>query len=107
MELELLKHSIINLVGNIVVYFLVAIMISWIISACFNIKNDVMPFGWITKLFKALTKVLTPLFKWLFEKLLLLLKVLLKLFLFALERLAVFIADVFRKLFDLIKDPED
>ena len=53
MELEILKHSIINLVGNIVIYFLVAIMISWIISACFNIKNDVMPFGWVTKLFSA------------------------------------------------------
>lgn len=107
MELEILKHSIINFVGNIVVYFLVAIMISWIISACFNIKNDVMPFGWVTKLFKTLKTVLTPVFKWLFEKLQLFLKILLKLLLFALERLAVFIADVFRKLFDLIKDPED
>ena len=107
MELEMLKHSIINLIGNIVVYFLVAIMTSWIISACFNIKNDVMPFGWVSKLFKGLSKVLSPVIKWLFEKLQLSLKILLKLLLFAIERLAVFIADVFRKLFDLIKDPDD
>ncbi len=107
MELEILKHSIINVVGNIVTFFLLAMMISWIISACFNIKNDVLPFGWVTKLFKALKTVLSPLFKWLFEKLLLLLKILLKLVLFTLERLAVFMADVFRKLLELTKDPED
>lgn len=107
MELEILKHSIINLVGNIVTFFLLAVMISWIISACFNIKNEMLPFGWVSKLFKALKNILTPLFKWLFEKLQLLLKILLKLFLFSIERLVVFIADVFRKLFDLIKDPED
>lgn len=107
MELEILKHSIINVVGSIVTFFLLAVLIVWIISGCFSIKNEMMPFGWITKIFKALKSILTPFFKWLLEKLQLLLKILLKLLLFAVERLVVFIADVFRKLFDLIKDPDD
>ncbi len=107
MELEILKHSFINFIGNLVTFFLLAVVIVWIICVCFNIKNEVLPFGWIPKLFKGIEKALKPVLSWLLEKLQLLFKIIFKLLVFALERLVIFVADVFRKLFDLIKDPED
>ncbi len=107
MELEILKHTILSVLVNIIVYFFIAVLLSLVISLISGIKNDSLPFGWIGKLFKGLKSVLTPLGKWLWEKLLVLLKILLKLILFALEQLFLFLVDLFRKLFDLIRDPDD
>lgn len=104
MEFELIKHSIINFVGNVVVYFLLAMMVSFIISICFGIKNDYLPFGWVKKLYESWVK---PMFDWLFEKILLLGKILFKLIVFTLERLAILLADVFGKFFELLRNPED
>lgn len=103
MELELLKHSIINIIGNLVTYFLLALMISWIISACFGIKNEMMPFGWVKRVFNGLK----PVFNWLFEKLLLFAKVLFKWIIYLLEQLFIAIVESLRKLFELLRNPDD
>ena len=107
MEFEILKHSIINFIGNLAMFFLFSAMIVWIISSCFGINNSLLPFGWITKFFRGLVKILIPVFKWLLEKLKLLLKIIFKLVVFALERFFVLLVDIFRKLFSLIQDPDD
>jgi len=103
MELEILKHTIITIIGNIVTYFLLAILISWIISACFNIRNEMMPFGWVKKVFQGLT----PIFKWIGSKLQLLLKILFKWIVYGLEQLFILVVDLLRKLLDLLRNPDD
>jgi hypothetical protein len=103
MEIELIKHSIVNIIGNLVTYFFLALMVSWIISACFGIKNDMMPFGWVKKVFIGLK----PLFNWLFEKLQLLAKILFKWFIYAVEQLFILLVELFRKLFELLRNPDD
>lgn len=107
MTLELLKYYIINILGNVVAYFLAAVLFGWIFSSIFSIKNNYLPFGWVKKVFEGIWKVLKPVFSWLFTKFRLLLKILLKWFLFALERFVVLIVDLFRKLFELVVNPED
>ena len=107
MNLEILKYQIINLVGNIVTYFFLAVLIIWMLSAIFSIKNDWIPFGWIPKLFKGVYNVLQPILKWLVEKLLLLLKILFKWLVFVLEKIVVFFSDILRKLLDLLRDSDE
>ncbi len=107
MTLEILKYQIINLVGNIVTYFLLAVLIIWMLSLIFSIKNDWIPFGWIPKLFKGTCRALKPVLKWLIEKLFLLLKILFKWLVFILEKIVIFFADIFRKLLDLLRDPNE
>ena len=101
--MEILKHTIINIIGNIFTYFLLAILISWIISACFNIRNEMMPFGWIKKVFQGLK----PIISWIGSKLQLLLKILFKWIVYGLEQLFILIVDLFRKLLDLLRNPDD
>ncbi len=107
MTLEILKYQIINLVGNIVTYFLLAVLIIWMLSLIFSIKNDWIPFGWIPKLFKGIYSALKPVLKWLIEKLFLLLKILFKWLVFILEKIVAFFADILRKLLDLLRDPDE
>lgn len=104
MKFELIKNSIINLIGNIITYVLLAMLILWIISACFSIKNDYLPFGWVRKTYDSLVK---PALNWIFEKSLLLGKILFKLIVFTIEKLIVFLMEVFGKFFELLRNPED
>ncbi len=104
MEFELIKHSIINFVGNVVTYFLLALLLSFLASICFSIKNDSLPFGWVKKMYESWIK---PMFNWLFEKILLLGRILFKLIVYTLEKLFIFIVDVFGKFFELVRSPDD
>lgn len=100
MELEILKYYAINFFGNIVTYFLVAVLMSWFLSKVFGLNNSLFPFGWISQLFRNAYS----LSRFIIIKTLLLLKIVFKWIFFSVEKILVMIAEIVKKFFELLVD---
>ena len=98
-------HDILTFLVNIFIY--IAVLCIWIaiVMAVFKLKsNKYLPIGWIEVTFN---KLISPLGIKIGKGLWYLSKVFFKWIIFTLEQLWYFLVDSIRKLFDLMRNPND
>lgn len=100
MIFSLIINSILNVFWNLVTLLFVILFFLWLLSSIFGGKS-----GSTSNAITGISNILTPAFKWFFEKLFLTLKVLGKWLLFTLEKIVMLIAELLKKLFELIVNP--